>query len=362
MNSKMASYPAREAGFARPSHSLARALTRVGVALVLCVGSGIAAAGTLDAILERGYLKCGVQAGHRGLAAPDYDGVWQGFDVDFCRAVAAAVLGDASQVMYVSSDRLSGVDSLRSGSVDLVARQPLTPGHAGEGVPVHQVGILLHDSYGFLTAKSDPLASLASLSGQKVCLVEIGDAARAIPAYLDSQGIPVEWLPSKSLRTTRERYAAGECTAVAGLRSDLAGIRARLDEPADHVLLPDHVGKAPGGPAVLPGDKVWADIVEWVLFALIEAEEIGVSSSNVDEQRAASHSARVRRLLGVEGDIGSLLGLQGDWGYRIVHQVGNYGEIYDRNLGPGTRLNLDRGLNRLWSRGGILYAPPLTAH
>ena len=264
--------------------------------------------------------------------------------------------------MYVSSDRAAGVDSLRSGSVDLMARQPMAPDHTSEGASVHHVGILFHDSYGFLTAKRDGDAAVANLSGQTVCLVDIDDAKSAIAAYLRSQDIAVDISASTSLRATRHRYESGGCAAVGGLRSDLAGIRARLQEPQRHVLLPDRVGKAPGGPAVLSGDKAWADVVEWVLFALIEAEEIGVSSSNVDEQRDTARSIRVRRLLGVDGDIGSLLGLPAHWGYRVVREVGNYGEIYDRNLGPGTRLDLERGLNRLWTRGGILYAPPLTAH
>lgn len=333
-------------------------LARLIITFILC---GAASAGTLDEVLSRGYLKCGVQAGHVGFAAPDTYGVWKGFDVDFCRAVAVAVLGNPELVMFISANRGVGVDSLAAGSADVVARSAQKLGAVG-GPSARGVGVLLHDSYGFMSPVDGMVRDGTDLAGKTVCTTDVNGAAENLAQYLAKLSAPATVLRSANLNEPLARYSKGECEVIGALRSDLAGLRTRLRDPAQHRLLDAEIGKVPAGPRVRGDDGKWASVVEWVLFALIEAEELKLSRANVDAERNTSKSGRrVRQLLGSEGKIGAMLGLGPDWAYNIVKNVGNYAEVYARNLGPDSSLVLKRTRSRLWNAGGMLFAPPVVA-
>lgn len=332
-----------------------RTRTLVGAVLAFALLSAGASDGTLHEVKQRGYLKCAVRAGHEGLASPDVYGEWKGLDADFCRAVAAAVLGDVDRVMFVSANRGVGIDSLALGSADLLARAPT--GLGVDGVSGRQVGVLLQDSYGFLARGT--VSGLAELGAVPVCVVRVDGAVESLTSHLSGIHPDLTIIEVDSLSVARKRYEAGQCAAVGGLRSDLAGIRARMSNADAHHLLDLELGKAPAGPRVREGDEQWAKVVQWVLFALIEAEELGIASTNVEALRRSPPSGRVGDLLGASGELGAGLGLGNDWAYQAVRWVGNYAEIYARNIGPGTPLELPRTRSRLWNRGGMLFAPPV---
>lgn len=320
----------------------------------LLLGAGASAA-TLHDVKQRGYLKCAVRAGHEGFASPDVYGDWKGLDVDFCRAVGAAVLGDGEKIMFVSANRGVGIDSLATGSADMVARVPA--GLGTSGAKGREVGVLLQDSYGFLTRAT--VADLSALGQESACVVRVAGAAEVLSVHLASAHPEIRILEVDALSEARKRYEAGQCTAVGALRSDLAGIRARMADADGHHLLDLELGKAPAGPRVREDDEQWAKVVQWVLFALIEAEELGITSTNAEALRNSPPSGRVGDLLGASGELGAGLGLSDDWAYQAVRQVGNYAEIYARNVGPGTPLDLPRTRSRLWDRGGMLFVPPV---
>lgn len=351
---------APELGLSLVPLNRARKMLTLAASVMLVAASAAAADSTLGEVKERGYLKCGVLAGYEGFASTDQYGEWHGFDTDFCRAVATAVVGDPRMVMFVSADRQAGIDSLASGGADLVARGAVGLGGLG-GAGARQVGVLLHDGYGFMVPAGSAVQAPADLAGRRVCTTSVRGAAEALRAELDSQGVEAELVDADNLREPLTRYTQGECAALSALRSDLAGMRTFIGGPSAHRLLEAEFGKAPAGPRVRGGDKEWAALVQWVLFALIEAEELGITRENVDEMKASSASGRVRQLLGAEADTGGMLGLSPDWAHDIVKQVGSYAEIYARNIGPHTPLALPRTRSRLWNAGGMLFAPPAVA-
>ncbi len=315
----------------------------------------------LNAVRKRGYLACGVNPGLPGFAYPDVRGTWRGFDVDICRAVAAAVLGDASKVHFIpisSGDRFS---ALQKGEIDVLSRNTSWSFSRDAGLGVDFAAVTYYDGQGFLAPKALHLSSALELSGARIC-VQAGTASQDnLSDYFNARGLHFRPVVAANETEARRLYQSGACDVFTADVSALAGSRSVLDNPGAHVILPDVISKEPLGPVVRQNDPVWADIVRWTVYATILGEELGLTSKTVAQARETASDPQTRRLLGVEGDYGALLGLKRDWAFQVIRQVGAYHEIFRRDVGADSPLKLDRGLNALWSapKPGILYAPPL---
>ena len=310
---------------------------------------------TLDAVRAKGYVQCGVNTGLAGFAQPDSRGVWHGIDVDVCRAVAAAVFGDAAKVRYTPLTAQQRFTALQSGEVDILARNT-TWTLSRDAAAINFVGINYYDGQGFMVPKKANVKSARQLDGATVCVQPGTTNELNLADYFRANHMKLKTVVIEKLEEVLNAYFAGRCDAYTTDASGLAALRAsRAPNPADHVILPELISKEPLGPAVRHGDDRWFDIVKWALYAMIEAEELGLSSKNIDAQ-AKSGNPEIQRFVGSTGDLGKLLGLDRRWAYNIVRQVGNYGESFDANLKP---LGFERGLNRLWKNGGLLYAPPI---
>jgi general L-amino acid transport system substrate-binding protein len=330
-------------------------LLAFGAALML---PGAASAQTLDAVKKRGELVCGVSQGLIGFSAPDDKNAWTGFDVDFCRAVAAAVLGDGTKVSFVPLSAAERFDALKSGKVDLLARNSTwTLGRETE-YGLAFTGVTYYDGQGFMVPKASNVSSALELDNAKVC-VQAGTTTRDNAAdFFRTNNLTVQLVEVASPADALKGYSDGTCTVLSSDASQLHAERLTLSKPSDHVILADIISKEPLGPVVRADDPKWFAIVKWVGFALLDAEELGVGQKTIDAA-LASQKPDVRRLVGTDGKLGEGLGLSPDWVVRIVKTVGNYGEIYERNVGSGSKLAIPRGINQLWSLGGIQYAPPL---
>ncbi|CAH1677659.1 General L-amino acid-binding periplasmic protein AapJ [Hyphomicrobiales bacterium] len=332
-----------------------------GLAAGAVLGAALAApagAGTLDTVKQRGTLQCGVSEGVLGFSAKDAQGQWSGFDVDFCRAVAAAVLGDATKVAFTPLSASERFDALKGGKVDLLARNSTwTLGREAE-LGLAFAGITYHDGQGFLAKRALKVDSALSLDKAKIC-VETGTTTQLnLADFFKANSMTYE---EKAYPSAAEAFAAfegGQCDVLTRDQSALHGERLRLAKPGDAVVLPDVISKEPLGPVVRADDFPWFNVVKWVNFAVINAEELGISAANIDEA-LKSQKPDVRRFTGAEGGFGKAMGLDADWAVRAVKASGNYAEVYERNLGTGSKLGIPRGLNQLWSMGGVLYAPPL---
>ncbi|MFL5298015.1 MAG: amino acid ABC transporter substrate-binding protein [Phenylobacterium sp.] len=315
----------------------------------------------LAAVQKRGYVACGVNPSLPGFAYPDIRGVWRGFDVDMCRAVAAAVLGDASKVRFTpinSGDRFS---ALQRGDIDILSRNTSWSFSRDAGLGLDFAAITYFDGQGFLAPKALGLSSAQELSGARIC-VQAGTASQDnLADYFQARGLNYKPIVVASEAEARRLYQSGACDVFTADVSALAGSRSVLDNPGAHVILPDVISKEPLGPVVRQNDPVWADIVRWTVYATILGEELGLTSKTVAQGRETASDPQTRRLLGVEGDYGALLGLRKDWAFQVIRQVGAYHEIFRRDVGADSPLKLDRGLNALWSapKPGLLYAPPL---
>jgi general L-amino acid transport system substrate-binding protein len=315
----------------------------------------------LSAVRKRGYVACGVNPGLPGFAYPDFRGAWHGFDVDICRAVAAAVLGDASKVKFTaiaSEDRFS---ALQKGDIDILSRNTSWSFSRDAGLGLDFAAVTYFDGQGFLAPKALGLASAQELSGARIC-VQAGTASQDnLADYFHARGLTYKPVVVASEAEGRRLYEAGGCDVFTADVSALAGSRSVLNNPGAHVILPDVISKEPLGPVVRQNDPVWADIVRWTVYATILGEELGLTSKTVVQARETASDPQTRRLLGVEGDYGAMLGLSRDWAFQVIRQVGAYHEIFQRDVGSGSALKLDRGLNALWSapKPGLLYAPPL---
>ena len=317
-----------------------------------------AGAGTLDTVKQRGTLQCGVSEGVLGFSAKDAEGKWSGFDVDFCRAVAAAVLGDADKVAFTPLSASERFDALKGGKVDLLARNSTwTLGREAE-LGLAFAGITYHDGQGFLAKRSLKVDSALSLDKAKIC-VEAGTTTQLnLADFFKANSMTYEEKVYPSAAEAFAAFEGGQCDVLTRDQSALHGERLRLAKPADAIVLPDVISKEPLGPVVRSDDFPWFNVVKWVNFALVNAEELGISTGNVDEA-LKSQKPDARRFTGTEGGFGKAMGLDADWAIRAVKATGNYAEIYERNLGTGSKLGIPRGLNQLWSMGGVLYAPPL---
>ena len=321
--------------------------------------ASVAQAGTLDDIKARGALKCGVNTGLLGFAEKQADGPWAGFDVDFCKAVATATLGDASKVEYVGLTAQNRFEKLKAGEVDLLARNTTWTIERETKWPIRFAGVSYHDGQGFMVAKLSGVTSVFNMSQASICFVSGTTTQANVDDFFKEREMAYAAKVFDKAEDAIAAYEKMECDAYTADQSQLYAIRMRLARPDEHIVLPEVISKEPLGPAVRAGDEQWFNIVRWTLFALINADELEVRGINVADEKAKSKRAGVRRLLGVEGTFGTDLGLDNDWAARAISAVGNYGEIFERNLGKDSKLTIDRGLNNLWSNGGILYAPPV---
>jgi len=325
-------------------------------ALVLGM-AGTAQAGTLEDVQSRGVLRCVVSTGIAGFAQPDASGVWGGFDIDFCRATAAAVLGDASKIEAVTSTGKTRFTKLNAGEGDVLWRNTTITFSRDVGVKLRFHGVNYYDGQGFMVKKSLGVSSASELDGASVCIQTGTTTELNLADYFSSNGMKYEPVTIETNDEARQNYEGDRCDVYTTDASGLASTRSALPDPDAHMVLPEIISKEPLGPATRHGDDQWSDIVTWVLNATITAEELGVTSSNVDDMKG-SNNPEVRRLLGVDGSQGSELGLSNDWAYQIIKQIGNYGEIFERNIGVNTPLGIARGLNALWTDGGLIYSPP----
>ena len=320
---------------------------------------GLAGAATLDDVKARGKLNCGVTTGLVGFAAPDANGNWEGFDVAVCRAVAAAVLGDPTAVEFVPTTGKTRFTALASGEVDMLARNTTWTFSRDTDLKFEFVGINYYDGQGFIVPKALGVTSAKDLDGATVCIQTGTTTELNLADFFRANNISYEPVPIETNAEGQQQYLAGACDAYTTDASGLAATRATFEAPADHVILPEIISKEPLGPLVRHGDNEWGDIVRWTLNALIAAEEYGVTSANVEElSAAAGDNPEVNRLLGTEDNLGAMIGLEPTWAKNAIAAGGNYGEIFEKNIGESTPIGLARGLNAQWTEGGLLYAPP----
>lgn len=317
-----------------------------------------AASATLDDVRGNGELRCGVNAGLAGFSSRDAGGAWQGFDVDFCRAVAAAISPKPLNVEFVAVGAEDRFEALRTGKIDILARNSTwtLARDATEGI--NFVGVLFFDGQGFLVPRNLGISSALELSGASICVQENTTSLANLPDFFHSKSLPFTIVTVGDDVEMLRTFEMGRCNVLSSDTTKLHALRLKLSNPESHIILPEVISKEPLGPAVRHGDDQWLDVAKWTLFALLTGEELGLTRANVD-QMAQTDDPRVRRFLGAEGALGQQLGLDNDWALRIVKQVGNYGEIYDANFGKGSPLNITRGMNGLWTEGGLHYAPPV---
>jgi general L-amino acid transport system substrate-binding protein len=320
-------------------------------------GAQTLAGQTLGAIKQRGALVCGVSEGIPGFSAQTDKG-WAGFDVDLCRALAAAVLGDAGKVRYVSLNANDRFAALQAGRIDVLSRNSTWTMSRETDLKLVFPAITYFDGQGFLIRRTLSVTSALELDNTKVCVQSGTTTELNLVDYFRANHMRLEPVAFADAREVVNAYEAGRCDVYTSDVSQLHAERIGLARPDDHVILPDVISKEPLGPAVRQGDEQWAEIVKWTVFAMINAEELGVSSQTID-RALLSAKPEVKRLVGTEGNFGEQAGLTKDWAVQIVRQVGNYGEVFERNVGTESKLGIPRGLNHLWTTGGILYAPPI---
>ena len=346
--------PAGVPSGARGYSALARALLSAAATLLVVAWAApsLAAGETLAQIKSRGTLRCGVSEGIPGLSARDASGRWSGLDADFCRAVAAAALGDAEKVTFVPLRASARFPALQLGTIDLLARNTTWTLGREATLRVQFAGVLLYDGQGFMVPKAGGVTSMTQLDGQTICVEKGTTHERNLADYFAARGMSVKPLVIDSATGVADAFFAGRCTAYTSDASQLAATRVRAPAGQDFLILPERISKEPLAPAVRSGDEQWLTLVRWVLFALIAAEESGIT-----RERARDPAAR--RALGTDGELDKALGTGPEWALRAVQSVGNYGEMFERNLGGRSPLNLERGPNRLWTNGGLMYAPPM---
>jgi len=314
---------------------------------------------TLEDVRVRGKLLCGVNPGLLGFAAKGDDGNWAGFDVDFCRAVAAAALGDASKVEYVALTAQDRFEKLKSGAVDVLARNTTWTMERETKFPLRFVGVNYMDGQGFLVSKALGVNSVFTMSQAAICFLEGTTTEANVADFFREREMVFTPVKFGTIDEVVAAYEAGQCDSYTADQSQLYAIRLKLKAPDDHIILPDVISKEPLGPMVRQGDEQWFNIVRWTLFALVNAEELDVKAASVDELKANSKIPTIRRLLGLEGTFGADMGLDADWAARAIKATGNYSEMFERNLGKGSKLGIERGINALWNAGGLLYVPPV---
>ena len=330
-------------------------------AVIAVVGlTGTAQAGaTLDAIKKKGFIQCGVNTGLAGFSVADSQGVWTGLDVDICKAVAAAVFGDANAVKYTPTNAQQRFTALTSGEVDILSRNTTWTLTRDASLGMMFTGVTYYDGQGFMVPKSAKIKSAKELKGATVCVQTGTTTELNLADFARANKLNIKPVVFESLEESKVAFFGGRCKAYTTDASGLASIRAKdASNPDDYIILPELISKEPLGPAVRRDDVEWFTLVKWVLYALGEAEESGITSANVNEMKSSA-DPNIQRLLGVSGDMGQKLGVDNAWAFNAIKQVGNYGEIFERNVGQKTPLRLARGLNATWKNGGLMYAMPV---
>ena len=330
------------------------------VAAVATLSATPAHAGkTIDAIKARGQVICGVNPSLPGFAAADSQGNWTGFDIDICKAVTATLLSDVTKVKWTPLNASQRFAALQSGEIDVLSRNTTWTLTRDASLGLNFTGVTYYDGQGFMVTKKSKITSAKQLKGATVCVQSGTTTEKNLADYSKAMKLNMKPVVFETQEATNKAYFTGRCQVYTTDASGLASVRNKeATNPADHVILPDLISKEPLGPSVRRGDDEWFAIVKWVVFALIEAEEYGITQANVDQMKSSTDPV-VQRILGTSEDTGKLLGLDKDWAYRAIKAVGNYGEMFERNLGPNSTLKLPRGANNLWSKGGLIYAPPV---
>lgn len=343
-------------------------MSKVLLTMALAAGLGIAAttaaqaqtvaSATLDSVKSKGFVQCGVTEGVPGFSQPDANNVWAGLEVDYCRALAAAIFNDPNAVRYTPLTSQERFTALSAGEIDVLSRTTTWTMSRDTQLGIKFVGTMFYDGQGFMVRKADGITSALELSGAAVC-IESGTTTELNAAdFFAANNMEFNTVVFVGQGEVVKAYEDGRCDVFTTDSSALAAERSTFAIPEDHIILPEIISKEPLGPLVRQGDDGWFNITRWTYYALLEAEELGVTQSNVDEMLGSDNPA-VKRLLGVEGDFGTPMGLTKDWAYQIIKHLGNYSEIYERHVGPSTPIGLARGLNALWRDGGIQYSPPI---
>ncbi len=337
-------------------------MKRVSLALTLAFGAAVsvqaASAQTLKTVKDRGMVSCGVSQGLPGFSAPDDKGNWTGLDVDICRAISAAIFNDPAKVKYVPLSAKDRFTALQSGEIDVLSRNTTWTLSRDTSLGANFTGVNYYDGQGFMVKKTLNVNSALELNSASVCVQTGTTTEQNLADYFKSNNMKYEVIAFANDDEAIKAYESGRCDVFTTDVSGLYAERLKFSNPAEHVVLPEVISKEPLGPMVRHGDDQWFDIVKWVLYAMVDAEELGINQKNLDDM-AKSDKPELKRVFGTDGNLGEQLGLTKDWVYRIVKGVGNYGESFDRNVGAGSKLGIARGLNALWNKGGIQYAPPM---
>ena len=335
-----------------------RAYLVFALAIVAGLSAQSATAQTLKTVKDRGMLSCGVSQGLPGFSSPDDKGTWTGLDVDVCRAIAATIFNDPTKVKFVPLSAKDRFTALQSGEIDVLSRNTTWTLSRDTTLGANFTGVTYYDGQGFIVKKSLKVNSALELNSASVCVQTGTTTEQNLADYFKGNNMKYEVIAFGTADEAVKAYESGRCDVFTTDVSGLYAERLKLANPADHVVLPEVISKEPLGPMVRHGDDQWFDLVKWVLFAMINAEELGITQKNIDEM-AKSDKPELRRAFGSDGNLGEQLGLTKDWVIRIVKTIGNYGEAFDRNVGAGSKLGIARGLNQLWTKGGIQYAPPI---
>ena len=334
-------------------------LTALAASSALMASNAMAAEGTLGKVMKQGFVQCGVSTGLPGFSNPNSKGQWEGIDVEYCQALASAILGDKSKVKYVPLTAKERFTALQSGEIDVLSRNTTWTLHRDTALGLNFVGVNYYDGQGFMVKKELGLKSATELDGASVCVQSGTTTELNLADYFRTKGMKYTPITYDTSDETVKGFAAGRCDVLTSDQSQLYALRIKLKDPSSAKVLPEVISKEPLGPVVRNGDEDWLKIVRWSIYAMINAEEMGVTSANVDKIKAESKDPGKQRLVGLSGIKGQGLKLSDDWSYNIVKQVGNYSEAFERNVGKGSALGISRGLNALWSDGGIQYAAPI---
>jgi general L-amino acid transport system substrate-binding protein len=327
-------------------------------AAALALASTVSSADTLDSVKEKGVVTCGVSTGIAGFSATDSSGEWKGLDVDMCKAVASAVLGDSTKVKYVPLTAKERFTALQSGEIDLLARSTTWTLTRDASLGLNFVGVNYYDGQGFLVNKGIGVNSAKELDGATVCIQAGTTTELNVTDYFTANKMTYKPITYDTSGQTIEGFKSGRCDVVSSDASQLYGLVLKVQDPTSVKVLPEIISKEPLGPVVRQGDDKWFNIVKWSHIAMLNGEEFGLTAKNIDSM-ANTTNPDIQRFLGINGEVGKMLGIDDKWAYNIIKQVGNYGESFDRNVGMGSALKIERGLNKLWNDGGLQYGAPI---
>jgi len=336
--------------------NVGKLLSTAAIAATISTG---AAAATLDDVKSKGFIQCGVSQGVPGFSNADVNGNWTGIDVDACRATAAAIFGDAQAVKFTPLSAKERFTALQSGEIDMLSRNTTWTYTRDTSLGLDFTAVNFYDGQGFMARKDLGVESALDLDGATVCTEQGTTTELNMADFFRKHKMNYVPVIVQKADEALAAYASGRCDVFTTDKSGLAAHRSKLSDPNAHVILPETISKEPLGPVVRHGDNQWKDIVTWAMFVQVNAEEMGINSKNVAKIKSESNDPGIRRLLGAEGNMGESLGLGADWAYNIIAEVGNYGEVFERNVGPNTPVGLPRGINNLWTEGGVMYAPPV---